>query len=186
MLKAITDNLKGLYSLLVGLKITGKFFFSKQPTVYYPREVVDPEINVSYRGPLELIPNDEGRTRCISCMLCVRACPSNCLKVVKGKDKEDKKPVEWTYDFSLCSLCGTCVDVCPAKALKFSHHIYMVSYTREELKLNLLARLAEKAGNVPASGADGSDNTKDLTAPKPPASAQGQAEPPAEAAPKEA
>ena len=151
MFKAIWENLKGLYSLLVGLKITGKFFFSPQPmVVYYPREVVEPEILESFRGPLELIGQEENPavTRCISCMMCTKACPSSCLKVVKGT--EGKLPSLWEYDFSLCSLCGTCVDVCPAKALRFSHHVYMVTYTREELQLDLLKRLADKAASKPA------------------------------------
>ena len=86
MIKALIDNLKGLWSLAVGLSITGRFLLSPRRTVHYPRQVVDPEILASYRGPLELVPGeaDPAETRCISCQICVRACPGRCLTVAKG------------------------------------------------------------------------------------------------------
>jgi NADH-quinone oxidoreductase subunit I len=79
--------------------------------------------------------------------MCVKACPSGCLTVLKGRNKA---PSEWLSDFSLCSLCGTCVEVCPAGALRFSHDIYLVTETRRELVRDLLARLRQKAGKARA------------------------------------
>ncbi|MDR1487214.1 MAG: 4Fe-4S binding protein [Deltaproteobacteria bacterium] len=151
MLRALWDNVKGIYSLLVGMSITWGFLFSPRKTVHYPRQVVDSEILKSYRGPLELIPDQAGATKCISCQMCVRACPDNCLKVVKSEG--GKNPKTWIYDFSLCCLCAACVESCPAGAIRFSHKVYLVTKTREELKLDLLADLkARKSailGNVP-------------------------------------
>ena len=145
MLKAIIDNLKGLWSLLVGLSVTGNFFFSPRLTVHYPRKVVDPEILASYRGPLELTPGEEdpGQTRCISCQICVRACPGNCLTVTKGAG--GKAPSVYKYDFTLCCLCAACVESCPAGAIRFSHKVYMVAESREALHLDLLADLKKRA-----------------------------------------
>jgi len=157
MFKAIWDNLKGLYSLLVGLWITGRHalgpfpawlglagpkFGYPQLTIHYPRQTIRDEDLVTFRGPVELVPgaDDPAQSRCISCQMCVRACPSACLTVVKG---EGKTPKEWRSDFSLCSLCGTCVEVCPAGALRFSHDIYWVVEKREDLVRDLLARLAQ-------------------------------------------
>ncbi|MDR1546726.1 MAG: 4Fe-4S binding protein [Deltaproteobacteria bacterium] len=153
MLRAIIDNLKGLYSLLVGLSITGRFLLSPQRTVHYPRQVVAPESLASFRGPLELVPSadDPAKTRCISCQMCVRACPDNCLKVVKGEG--GKAPAVWVYDFSLCCLCAACVEACPASALRFSHKVYLTALTRDELKLDLLADLKARAAKA-AGGAD--------------------------------
>ena len=139
----IWENIKGLWSLVVGLSITLRVLFKKNETVHYPRQVVDPEILESYRGPLQLKKgkDDPAVTSCISCQMCVKACPSNCLLVVKG---EDKKPVEWKYDFTLCCLCGSCEEVCPTKALEFSHRVYMTSFTRAALHLDLLDDLAKR------------------------------------------
>ncbi len=156
MIKGIVDNIKGLYSLLVGLVITGRYglgpfailfrLTTKEKgkpllTTHYPWQSIAKEDLVSYRGPVELVPaaDDPAKSKCVSCQMCVKSCPSACLTVVKG---EGKAPKVWTRDFSLCSLCGTCVEVCPADALRFSHDLYWVVTRREDLVTDLLARLA--------------------------------------------
>jgi len=156
MIKAIVDNIKGLYSLLVGLSITGKFGLGPfaamlrltkpgegypQLTCHYPRETIDDENLVSFRGPVELIPDekDPAKSKCISCGMCVKACPSGCLTVEKGD--EGKAPKIWISNFTYCSLCGACVEVCPAKALRYGHNIYWVAEKREDMVRDLLAQL---------------------------------------------
>lgn len=160
MIKAIADNIKGLYSLLVGLRITGTYGLGPfvialkrlKPedgypllTNHYPFETLPDEELVTFRGPVELIADQKNPalSKCISCMMCVRSCPSNCLTVVKGD--EGKAPRIWTSDFTLCSLCGTCVEVCPANALRFSHDIYWAAEKREDMVNDLLAKLQRKA-----------------------------------------
>ncbi|MDR1167221.1 MAG: 4Fe-4S binding protein [Deltaproteobacteria bacterium] len=151
MIRAIWDNLKGLYSLLVGMKITLIFLFSPQKTVHYPRKTVERENLITYRGPLELTrgKTDPAVTRCISCQMCVKACPGHCLTVVKNPEKSVKAPIEWKYDFTLCCLCGACVETCPTSALAFSHRIYLVARTREELIFDLLADLKARVEETP-------------------------------------
>ncbi|MDR0355811.1 MAG: 4Fe-4S binding protein [Deltaproteobacteria bacterium] len=147
MFRAIVDNIKGLWSLIVGLSITGRFFFSPVKTVHYPRQVVDPESLASYRGPLELVPADDvGGSKCVSCQMCVRACPGNCLTVIKGK--EGKAPETYLYDFTLCCLCAACVESCPTSAIRFSHNVYLTARTREELHMDLLADLKARAAKA--------------------------------------
>ncbi|MDR2442817.1 MAG: 4Fe-4S binding protein [Deltaproteobacteria bacterium] len=145
MLKAIIDNIKGLYSLLVGLSITGRFLLSPRQTVHYPRKVIEPENMASYRGPLELVPGDPdpAQSRCISCQMCVRACPGHCLTVTKGAS--GKSPEVWLYDFTLCCLCAACVESCPTGAIRFSHKVYLVADSREALHLDLLGQLKSSA-----------------------------------------
>ncbi|MDL2259926.1 4Fe-4S binding protein [Deltaproteobacteria bacterium OttesenSCG-928-K17] len=159
MIKALVDNIKGLYSLLVGLAITGKYGLGPFPialkmvkpekgypllTTHYPFETVPDEELVTFRGPVELIPaaDDPAKSKCVSCMMCVKSCPSGCLTVVKGD--EGKAPKVWRSDFTLCSLCGTCVEVCPADALRFSHDIYWAATKREDMVNDLLAKLIRK------------------------------------------
>ena len=108
----------------------------------YPWQTIEHENLVNFRGPLELAPaeDDPALSRCVSCLMCVKGCPSGCLTVVKGD--QGKAPKVWLSDFSLCRLCGTCVEVCPARALRFSHDIYWVEEKRENLVNDLLAKLA--------------------------------------------
>ncbi len=180
--KRFKEHLIRLWSLIVGLKVTGRFFVSPQITVHYPRQTVG---NIeSFHGPVELVPKAEDPTkpRCIVCMQCVSACPSKCLSVVaqtaprpmpepedapKGPeakgDKAPKKPlakvpVKFLYDFTLCSLCGTCVETCPVGSLRFSHDAYLASPDKGVFVYDLLARLAEQArGRV---GMPATDSTR--------------------------
>ncbi len=165
----LRETLAGLWSLVVGLKVTGKYFLQPQITVHYPRQTVD-DI-ASFRGPIELIPREDDPTRpkCGACTMCVSACPSGCITVTRKrppkptpeelaeqKEKEakgekvkkkaaPKEPAEFLYDFSLCSLCGTCVEACPSGAIRFSSDAYRASLDRKDLVIDLLAELAAKA-----------------------------------------
>lgn len=168
---SIFRTLADLWSLVVGLGITGKEFCKPGVTVHYPRAEVTPEAAASFRGPIELIglDKDPAKPKCIACMLCVSACPSNCITVTRAptprptpeelkamaeaeargekpkKPAPPKAPGTWTYDFSLCSLCGSCVEACPVDSIGFSHDIYMVGTKREDFVFDQLARLARKA-----------------------------------------
>ncbi|MBI5590706.1 MAG: 4Fe-4S dicluster domain-containing protein [Deltaproteobacteria bacterium] len=88
----IQKTLKGLWSLIVGLKVTGKEFCRPWITVHYPRQEVD---NLdSYRGHIDLVPlSDNPRVaRCIVCRRCEDVCPSSCIRIeghVPGEEKED-------------------------------------------------------------------------------------------------
>jgi len=174
--KHIWQPIKDCWSLMVGLKITGKYFCKPLITVHYPREVIDSENLSTFGGHIEQIgkPKDPATPKCISCMMCSTNCPSKCLTVVKQKapkptpeqekamaeakekgekvvkPKAPKNPAKFIYDYTMCSLCGTCIDVCPVKSLKFSSNIYWVATSRKEMKLDLLARLKEQASELSA------------------------------------
>ncbi|WP_432737108.1 4Fe-4S binding protein [Maridesulfovibrio sp. FT414] len=171
-IKKIWENVTSLWSLIVGLKITGRNFMDEQVTLHYPRKTVTAEQLAGYRGPLELVgkPKDPSKPKCISCMMCVTACPSKCITVVKSKapklseaelqaikEAEErgekvkkpsapKEPAKFLYDFSLCSLCGSCVENCPANSLRYSSDVYLTVTDRKQLKMDLLAKLAGQAG----------------------------------------
>lgn len=169
--KKIWDDVTSLWSLLVGLKVTGKNFADKNVTLHYPRETVTSGQLEGFRGPLELVgkPKDPSKPKCIACMMCVTACPSKCITVVKAKapkpteaelqamkeaeergekvkkPKAPKEPAKFLYDFSLCSLCGSCVENCPVHSLRYSSNVYLTGTNRKDFKMDLLARLASQA-----------------------------------------
>jgi NADH-quinone oxidoreductase subunit I len=86
----LSQTIKGLWSLVVGLKVTGIEFFKPKLTVHYPRKEVD---NLgTYRGHCDLVAkeNDPYTPKCIMCGLCVDNCPSSCLRLtmhVVGDDR---------------------------------------------------------------------------------------------------
>jgi len=164
----VRNNLMRLWSLIVGLRVTGKCFISPQITIHYPRETVH---NIAtFHGPVELVPNpkDPMKPKCIVCLQCASACPSNCLTVVmkptpkpsaeeikaqkeaeskgeKAKKSAPKELLKFTYDFTLCSLCGTCVETCPVGSLRFSNDAYLASTNKKDFFYDLLARLCRQA-----------------------------------------
>lgn len=162
-------DVASLWSLIVGLKITGKYSFCRQKTVHYPRKTVT---NLqSYGGHIELVGSDgdPAKPKCITCMMCTTVCPSQCYTVVKAKPPKPtpeelqaqkeaeakgekikpkaapKTPISFLYDYSLCSLCGLCIDSCPADSLRYSNNVYLTSFDRN-LQIDLLARLKKQAG----------------------------------------
>jgi NADH-quinone oxidoreductase subunit I len=69
-----------------------------------------------YRGHIVLVRDPEtGKSLCVACKSCEKACPSDCI-VVEGlkREGEKKKSVtEFKLNFTKCSLCGSCVEACP-------------------------------------------------------------------------
>ena len=191
------EVVKGLWSLVVGLYITGRYAVSPHKTVRYPFKVVEKENTETFRGPIELVgtPKDPSTPKCISCMLCVQACPSGCISVKKQaapkmtpeqqkefdeatargenpkKPSAPKNPAEYIYDFTYCSLCACCVEACPVNSIRFSNEIYLAGTRREDFKLDLLARLKRTAAKEAAAKAAGAE-----TAPAPVKAEQAPAE----------
>ena len=88
-LKIICEHIKGLWSLIVGMNVTGHIFLRPQITVHYPRKTVDNLM--TYKGHVELVPKEEDplTPRCIACLMCTRLCPSQCLEVVVKEIKSE-------------------------------------------------------------------------------------------------
>jgi NADH-quinone oxidoreductase chain I len=145
MKRYFSDLYIGGKSLVVGLGVTMKALVQPIVTVQYPRE----EINITpkFRGHIDLILDPEKNSfLCISCGMCEKSCPSDCI-TVKGEKPEGKKKktlVLFNLDFTKCSLCGTCVEVCPASALEFSREYNLAAFSKEEFHFDILKRLEER------------------------------------------
>lgn len=169
-MKHVEKTLKGLWSLVVGLKITGVELCKPWLTVHYPRQTVD---NLAtYRGHIELTPNDADpdTPKCILCMRCRDICPSGCIAIgmheagyeadpldtglflspeIRSPDSIHQSPppdqidrILDSYDlnYSLCSLCGQCVQICPVDAIRFSDNVYLAGTDRKLFQMDLLQR----------------------------------------------
>lgn len=152
MVAYFREILVGLWSLLAGMGVTIRYFVKPIVTVQYPRQKLS--MSPKYRGHIELILDPEtGTHRCTACEMCARTCPSNLITVEGVRDKETKKKYPTTHiiDYSLCSLCGLCVEVCPTEALRFSDEYRLAAYRREDMVFDLLARLeaARAAAGLP-------------------------------------
>ncbi|MCK6501283.1 MAG: NADH-quinone oxidoreductase subunit I [Nitrospira sp.] len=134
---------RGFRSLLSGMRITLQQFFKPNVTVQYPHESI--KMPDRYRGHILLVRDPEsGKSLCVACKSCAKACPSECIVVegVKREGEKKKSVTEFKLDFTKCSLCGSCVEVCPADALRFSKDYNLASTSKGEyVEIDLVRRL---------------------------------------------
>ncbi len=144
----MSGYLKELYSgtksLLVGLKITGKYFFEPVVTFQYPYE--SPTMTPRFRGHIELLGDEQtGLPKCVVCGMCQRACPSGCITLAGEKPEGAKKKVLtlYTLDFTKCSLCGLCVENCKFGAITFSKDYNLAGPHKQAYIYDLIQRLED-------------------------------------------
>lgn len=156
-MKAFREVYSGLVSLFTGMRITLDQFlknFRKDHNVPYPHATLP--IPDRYRGHIVFTHDENGLSTCIACKSCERACPSACINV-DGEKKEGAKKKSATIfelNYTLCSLCGACVEVCPTDALMFSKRYNLASTSKQNYsKINLIqdleTRLAKERAQQP-------------------------------------
>jgi len=154
MMKALKELFTGFKSLLVGMKITLQQFFKPQVTVHYPHESL--KMPKRYRGHIMLVKDAiTGKSVCIACKSCEKACPSDCIVVdgVKREGEKRKSVSEFKLDFTKCSLCGSCVEVCPVDALAFSREYNLASTTKTQYaQIDLYKLVNEGQPQAPTQG----------------------------------
>ena len=103
--------------------IAGVMFANKAITMQYPEEQHVPSPN--YRGVHRLNKDEQGRVKCVACMLCATACPAHCIDIVGATapatwpDRE-KYPENFVIDELRCIYCGMCEEACPVEAIELT------------------------------------------------------------------
>ena len=71
----------GITSLLTGMKITGREFFTKKVTEQYPENRNTLGISPRFRGRLTMPIDENGNNKCIACGLCQMASPNDSIHI---------------------------------------------------------------------------------------------------------
>ena len=118
-------------------------FDNTSRTIQYPeqrREHYTPEEGGlsagNFRGVHRLNRDEEGRVRCVACMMCPTICPANCIHIVAGEspwDDREKYPVKFEIDELRCIFCGMCEEACPVDAIEMTPEYDFVGLTRQEM-----------------------------------------------------
>lgn len=115
-----------LIELLLGLKLTGKYFFKKKITVQFPEEKTP--ISPRFRGLLALRRYPNGEERCIACKLCEAVCPALAI-TIEAEPREDgtRRTTRYDIDMFKCINCGLCEESCPVDSIVVTpiHHYHV-------------------------------------------------------------
>lgn len=127
--------------LLQGLGITFKRMVGPNITEFYPEH--KPNLPNRVRSSMEL-----QKDKCISCNMCIMACPNSVIKLTSEKNENNKKVLtSYQMDLGRCLFCGMCVEACPTKALTVTQDYENAVYEPDEMIWDMLKR-AEQKGKV--------------------------------------
>ena len=114
-----------LWELLKGLRLTGKYLFSRKITVQYPEEKTPQSPRFRGLHALRRYPN--GEERCIACKLCEAVCPAVAI-TIESEQREDgtRRTTRYDIDLTKCIFCGFCEESCPVDSIvetrNFEYH----------------------------------------------------------------
>lgn len=130
-------------SLLTGLRVTLKEFFTPKVTEQYPENRKTQKISDRHRAMLYMPLDENGNNKCIACGLCQAACPNGTIsiktKTVTDEEtgKSKKVLVEYNYDLGCCMFCQLCVNACPKDAIAFNNQFENAVFDRSKLIIKL-------------------------------------------------
>jgi len=148
----------GIWTVLIGMKITFKHLFTSAVTIQYP----DVKVPLPERVRNRLFVNMDD---CIGCDQCARACPVECIEIetVKSVPGEDlgttsngKKKALWVTKFDIdiakCCYCQLCVFPCPTECIYMTNVYEFSEFERENLLYKFStfteSEAAEKKSNL--------------------------------------
>ena len=126
-----------LPGVLGGLKIATKHTIEQHSvTQQYPEE--KPDLPLNYRGVHRLNRDEQGRVRCVACMMCATACPAHCISIVAEDASadwpdRDKRPQSFVLDELRCIFCGMCEEACPCDAIELTSIYDLTGASREQM-----------------------------------------------------
>ncbi len=121
-----------LSELLKGLRLTGRYMFSRKITVMYPEEKTPASPRMRGLHALRRYPN--GEERCIACKLCEAVCPALAI-TIESEQREDGTRRTTRYDIDLvkCIFCGFCEESCPVDSIVETRFIEYHGESRGDL-----------------------------------------------------
>ncbi len=118
MLKQLRQYIKSfsLWDLLIGMKLTGRYFFKGKITIQYPEEKTP--ASPRFRGIHALRRYPNGEERCIACKLCEAVCPALAITIEAAPRADgSRRTTLYEIDLFKCVYCGFCEESCPVDSI---------------------------------------------------------------------
>jgi NADH-quinone oxidoreductase subunit I len=148
--KYIMDIISGLITLVKGMAVTGKYFFTSPKTIItqkYPENRKDLVMFYRFKGEVIMPHNENNEHRCTGCGICEINCPNGSIEIITMTEEVDgkKKKVidKHIYHLSMCTMCALCVKTCPSNALAFGQTFEHAVFDRKQL-----TKVLNKPGSV--------------------------------------
>jgi NADH-quinone oxidoreductase subunit I len=105
-----------LWELILGLRLTGRYLFSRKITIQYPEEKTPQSPRFRGLHALRRYPN--GEERCIACKLCEAVCPALAITIeAEPRDDGTRRTTRYDIDLFKCIFCGFCEESCPVDSI---------------------------------------------------------------------
>ena len=135
-----TEIFHAVKSLLTGMKVTGRYFFSPWEIVtqQYPENRKTLKMYDRFKGEVVMPHNRNNEHRCTGCGICETACPNGSIEVIQNKiempDGKKKRIIDkHIYHLSMCTFCGLCIKSCPSDALAWGQEFEHAVFDRAKL-----------------------------------------------------
>jgi NADH-quinone oxidoreductase subunit I len=154
----------GVWSLLKGMMITGKYFFSPWAIVtqQYPenrhghgkRSKKQLVMFDRFKGEVVMPHNENNQHKCTGCGICEMNCPNGTIEVLTvmnvGEDGKKKRALDkHVYRLGMCTFCALCVKTCPSDAIVFSQEFEHAVFDRTKL-----IKVLNKPGSILMKGVE--------------------------------
>jgi len=152
----LKDIVSGVWSLLVGMKVTGSYFIRPKTIVtqQYPNNRKDLVMPERFKGEVIMPHNEKNEHKCTGCGICEINCPNGSIEVISktitSEDGKKKRAIDkHIYRLSMCTFCGLCVKTCPSNALAFSQEFEHAVFNR-----SLLIKVLNQPGSQLMKGVE--------------------------------
>jgi NADH-quinone oxidoreductase subunit I len=150
LINYIKEVIQGVITLLKGMAVTGKYFFTSPKTIVtqkYPENRKELVMFDRFKGEVIMPHNDKNEHNCTGCSICEINCPNGSIEIITRTEEVDgkKKKVidKHIYHLSMCTFCGLCVKTCPSNALAFDQTFEHAVFDRTQL-----TKVLNKPGSV--------------------------------------
>lgn len=138
--KYISDVLRGIWTLIQGMRVTGHYFFRPWliVTQQYPENRRKLVMFERFRGEVTMPHNENNEHKCTGCGICEISCPNGSIEIITATvllpDGKKKRIIDkHIYHLGMCSLCNLCVKNCPSDAIVMAQTFEHAVWDRTQL-----------------------------------------------------